>query len=217
MEIEAAAPEGLSLTYVIHALRERVAAWGGQRILPTLLVLLLHRRLGEIGRLVDGLLVRFRAGRLVPRAARGISTSGEAACATDLTAAPAVAAGDSAVRRPGVRAKRLWPTKFGWLVRIGAHEAAGLGAQLRHVLEQPEMVALLQASPQAGRLLLPLCRALAIESAVLRPGAAARPRPEPKERKPRVRRKRAKLDLGRIPLPRGMLSAARRQGYGKLW
>ncbi len=116
-----------------------------------------------------------------------------------------------------LRVKRVWPGRFGWLVRACGFQAAGYAEQLRFVLAQPEMVALLAASPQAGRVLLPLCRALAVETDVLRPGVV-RPVPVPRPpRAPRVRKLRPKLDLGRIPLPRGVLSAARREGYGRLW
>ena len=64
--------------------------------------------------------------------------------------------------------------RFGWLVRAVGYEAAGFGSQLRAVLETPEMVALLAACPEAGRVLRPLCRALAIETEVLRPVAQTR-------------------------------------------
>lgn len=189
-------PQTVTLGLMLAALRERVAAWGGRRLMPVALVLLLYRRVGEIGVRMERLLARFRAGRLV-------------------------------VRRPGVtrqrreempcpRGKRVWPGRFGWLVQAGSHEAAGLAAQLRFVLDQPDMVALLQAAPQAVRLLQPLCRALAIETDVLHPGRVPVPPVEKPARVPRVRKPRLKLDLGRIPLPRGVLSAARREGYGKI-
>ena len=76
-------------------------------------------------------------------------------------------------------------------------------------------VALLVAAPQAARILRPVCRMLAVERALLRPGVPARvvvPR-EPVAKRPRV--KPAPLDWGRIPLPRGVLAAARRQGFGR--
>jgi hypothetical protein len=83
------------------------------------------------------------------------------------------------------------------------------------------MVALLVAAPQAARILRPLCRMLAVETAVLRPrvaGAAADVDPVeiiPVVKK-RVRRPRVPVDWGRIPLPKGVLAAARRQGFGKV-
>jgi len=73
---------------------------------------------------------------------------------------------------------------------------------------------LLKATPQAARILRPVCRMLGIETSFLQPGVVM---PEPVVRVPklRVRKPRPKLDFGRIPLPRGVLSAARRAGFGK--
>jgi hypothetical protein len=84
--------------------------------------------------------------------------------------------------------------------------------QLRHVLEQPEMVALLQASPQAARVLRPLCRMLAIGTALSRPGVAET---APVEKPKRVRAKTATVDLGRVPVPRGVMATVHRQGGAK--
>jgi hypothetical protein len=95
--------------------------------------------------------------------------------------------------------------------------AAGFGSQLRHLLEEPEMRGLLAQSRQARLVLAPLCRMLGIEAALLMAGvAAAVVAPvEAKVVAKRVRKVRAKVDWGRIPLPRGVLAAARRQGFGK--
>jgi hypothetical protein len=72
----------------------------------------------------------------------------------------------------------LLPRKFGWLIRFVPYEAACFGSQLQHQLSQPEMMALLEAAPQAGRILRPLCWMLAIP---LPPNLRLPPRP----RKPR--------------------------------
>ncbi len=198
MEPASLPAETISLPVVLQTLQQRLGAWAGRGLVDRLLALLLYQQIAVIGRLMAGLLARHRRGIVWRRA------------------------GTAALPRASVtvtgRARRVpvWPTRFGWLLRAGAHEAAGLSAQLRFVLEQPEMVALLQAAPQAGRVLRPLCRALAIGAEVLQPGLApAEPR-VPKPKMVRVRKPRPKLDLGRIPLPRGMLSAARRAGFGKL-
>ena len=80
------------------------------------------------------------------------------------------------------------------------------------------MVELLLAAPQAARILRPVCRMLAVDPSVLRPGVVT---PEVVASvavavvKKRVRKPRVPIDWGRIPLPRGVLSAARRQGFGK--
>ncbi len=178
----------LSLASVIHALRAAVAAWGGRGWLAEALVLLVHRRLGELGLRMERMAARFRAGTLRSPAPR-------------------------AVTGPlGARARagaRIWPRSFGWLVRAAAWEAAGFGLQLRAVLEAPEMVELLTACPQAVRVLRPLCRMLAIEPRMLRPGAL------PAVAVPRTRAPRPKVDWGNCPIPRGVLAAVRRERAAK--
>jgi len=191
----------VNLSVVILALRRELGGWGLRGFLSTALVLLVYRRLGGVCREMEGLAARFRAGtlrRVVGRAS---------------VAARVVVEGD---RRPLV--ERVWPGRFGWLVRAASWQAAGYGCQLEAVLRQPEMVALLAASPQAARVLRPVCRMLAIDPALLRPllpGEVAPVAPV-REVKPRVRKPRPKVDWGRIPLPRGVLAAARRQGFGKV-
>jgi hypothetical protein len=79
------------------------------------------------------------------------------------------------------------------------------------------MVALLVATPQAGRILRPVCRMLGIETALLRPRAVGvaevAPVAEIAVVVKQVRKPRVAIDFRRIPLPRGVLSAARRQGF----
>ena len=182
----------LSLSAVLRALRGEVGGWTVRRLLSEVLALLLYRRIGEICGKIERLVARFQAGRL-----------------WQLT--PQSRVGARSAAKKGVR---IWPGRFGWLVRAASYQAAGYGCQLRHILGQPEMVELLQASPQAARILRPVCRMLAIETSLLRPGAVV-PEPVVKAPRVRVRKKRVPIDWGRIPLPRGVLTAARRQGFGR--
>ncbi len=186
---------GLSLSGVILALRAMVGRWGGRGVLTGVLGLLLYRRLGEICRRMEGMAARFRAGRVLRRAVR-----------VDVTGGVAV------VRGARVRGERVWPLAFGWLVKAAAHEAAVFGGQLRMVLEQPEMQALLVASPQAMRVLRPLCRMLAVETSLLRPGLVVAAEVAPVV-KVRVRTARVAVDWGRVLVPRGVLSAVRRGAF----
>jgi hypothetical protein len=158
--------------------------------LETAQIVLAHRRISATFGGIERLLLRFRAGRLwqMPQRVRGV-----------------LRLGGRVGRGPAL------PRRFGWLVRAGAHQAAGFGLQLETVLNAPEMVALLAESPQARRMLRPLCRALALELPWVRETTA-----KSGERLPRQRRTRPKSEPFRIPLPRGVLSAARRQGFGKL-
>ena len=177
---------------MLGALRGAVGGWTVRGLLSEVLALLLYRRLGEICGKIERLAARFQAGRLRLRE-------------------PGTRGG---VRHAAKTGARIWPGRFAWLVRAAGYQVAGYGCQLRHVLEQPEMVDLMKASPQAARLLKPVCRMLGIETQLLRPGV---PVPEPKLRvvKPRVRKPRVPLDFGRIPLPRGVLTAVRQQRFCK--
>jgi hypothetical protein len=180
----------LSLSAVIGALRVAVAAWGGRRLLDEALVHLVHRRLGEILRRIEGMVSRFQAGRVGPALVKG--------------------SGEVGVRGPRREAGvRLWPCRFAWLVREIGWEAAGFGSQLRAVLETPEVVAWLSACPQAVRVLAPVCRMLAIEMQVLRPGEARAEAPV------RAARVREAPDLGRVPIPRGVMAWVRRDRFAK--
>jgi hypothetical protein len=167
--------------------------------LDNALALLVHRRVGEISRRLERMLVRFAAGLPMVRKARGAADG---------------------VREvvPGavVRAKpvRVWPLGFGWILASGAHVAAGHGGHLRVVLEHPEMVALLRASPSARRLLSPVCRMLGVEASVLSPRLPGEVVVEVV--KPvRVRRKKASVEkLPPLVWPRGVLAMVRK--YKKL-
>jgi len=179
-----------TLPLVLRALRGAVGGWGVRGLLGQLLMMLLYRRLGEICGKFERLVARFQAKRLWQRA-------------------PGVRSGARSVGKTGAR---IWPGRFGWLVRAASYQAAGYGAQVREVLGQPEMVELLKASPQAVRILRPVCRMLAIETALLRPGMVV-PEPVVRVAKPRLRKPRTPIDFGRIPLPRGVLTAARRRRF----
>jgi hypothetical protein len=186
----AAAPDPIrtALRAILGGLRVVLGMW-----LEPDIAVAMHRRIGQALGRVERMLVRFRAGRLwrrTPRAARG-----------------------GAIRRAHCTLRL--PRRFGWLVKAGGHRAASFGSQLQALLDTPEMARLLEAAPQAGRLLRPLCRALAVEL----PHAESLQKPE-KARQRRggvaARAHPARPEPFRIPLPRGVLSAARRQGYGKL-
>lgn len=183
-----------NLSAVLRALVGAMGGWRVRGLLSQALMLLLYRRLSGIYGQMERLASRFAAGRLWrgrtgPRGPRVVAHA----------AAPAA---------------RIWPGRFGWLVRAASFEAAGYGSQLRAVLGTPEMVALLVAAPQAARILRPVCRMLAVETSLLRPNVPEAP---PKVRTGRnpVRPKRAAVEFERIPLPRGVLVAARRQGFHK--
>jgi hypothetical protein len=170
-------------------LRGLLAALGGFG-LEAAQAVVFYRRIGGIGARIERMLARFRAGRL----RRVTGRAGRV----------------GAIRKPNC----TLPTRFGWLVKAGGHRAAVFGTQIEAVLREPEMAALLAASPQAVRVLRPLCRALAVGL----PEFAAKSHPPATQdgEKPKRRRSpRPKPEPFRIPLPRGVLTAARRAGFGK--
>ncbi len=67
----------LSLSAVISGLRVAVAAWGGIGWLNAALVLLVHRRLGQICIRMERMVARFQAGRLRRGGARMASAPRE--------------------------------------------------------------------------------------------------------------------------------------------
>ncbi|MBV8615961.1 MAG: hypothetical protein JOY66_19630 [Acetobacteraceae bacterium] len=72
------------------------------------------------------------------------------------------------------------PSKCGWLLRFG-WQAAGSRCQFEHWLEDPEVKALVAASPQARRILRALCRMFGIP---LGPALALPRRKRERPRKP---------------------------------
>jgi hypothetical protein len=72
----------------------------------------------------------------------------------------------SVVWRVGLRL----PRRFGWLCGLVPGEAACFAGQLRVVLSEPGMVALLAACPQAVRVVAPLCSMLGIARSDYVPG-----------------------------------------------
>ena len=97
-----------------------------------------------------------------------------------------------------------------WL-RSALPELAGVAAQLAHLLATPEMAALLEACPAAGRALRPLCHLLGLRpppslrlrrpTPLVRPPrpVAVQPQPDPPEAAPIVRPRLPRRPRGRPP------------------
>jgi len=105
----------------------------------------------------------------------------------DTPSGAAVARPESPPRAP--RAPRL-PSNFGWLPGLSTSVAIG-ASQLRHLLTDPELLALLHTSPALVRMLRPLCWMLGVDL----PATVLPPRPAPAEqdgepKPPRRRRRR---------------------------
>jgi hypothetical protein len=186
------APEEIAagMRLILAGLWVRILWWG----LEVPLVVHFQFRATRIVNRIERMLKRFRAGKLkvgVKRTRKSVVRSDQA----------------RERRKPSV----VIPRRYGWLVIAGKHHAAGAGSQLQHLLSQPDMAELLEAAPQARRLLKPLCRALMVELPWVNPS------PKPRAKKPRQPRKRTYAIASDFnpPLPRGVLAWARKEGFGK--
>ena len=196
--------EGL---YRAVAARRRISVLAGRgtEVLAETLIILICTRIRRVEGRISRMLARFQAGKLRVWATERAGDGG------GVPLAPVTRV---------IRAENRLPRTFAWLLPLVPSDAAGFAAHLRMVLAEPEMVGLLAAAPQAARVLAPVCRMLGIEAAVLAPrvegSAEAVVAPVGTVVKARVRKAKVPVDWGRIPLPRGVLSAARRQGFGKV-
>eukprot|EP01037_Dinobryon_pediforme_P012937 gene12937-13037_t len=120
---------------------------GGIRpaVLPVDLAMAAYRRIRRVETLLLALMGRVLAGRHLVGSTRATSDAVE-----------------KGLVRTGVRADVVLPRRFGWLVGLVGHEAAGRASQLAHLLADPEMAALVRDVPQARRILSPLCWMLGV-------------------------------------------------------
>jgi hypothetical protein len=144
--IAPAAPIGLSdrLALIIQGLCRALGAHAAKELSSAPLMHLAWVRLRRLSARFAVLAAAVRAGRLAPaRAAR-----------------PGV--GPRPARPlPEFPPEYILPRGFGWLLRL-APETAAFGGQVEHFLADPELASLLAETPQAGRILRPLCRMLGI-------------------------------------------------------
>jgi len=154
---------GLTLDGLCKAVAARIAPGIAGWAMQAATIVLIWGKLRRIEGKVQRLLARFQAGRLWVRTTPSVSRSGGGRTAKSPLKPTA--------KLPRLPTAKL-PRRFGWLMALVPYEAACFSSQLRHLLGEPEMVALLQASPQARRVLRPLARMLGIEPALLAPPGA---------------------------------------------
>jgi hypothetical protein len=156
------------LTLIVAGLQKAAAARAGRDHAVAPLVMLLWTRLARLTARFDALVARLTAGHL---------PAGRPAAPGRPRTRPA--------RKAPAAALRL-PRSHTWLIRLLPGEAASYGCQLQALLADPAMAALLAAAPEAGRILRPLCRLLAIapEGSLALPSAAGKPAPKPRPAKP---------------------------------
>lgn len=156
------------LPHIVDVCAYVAAVAGRHRALAPLLVLVWVRLRRTLARL-DRLALRWQQGRLSPRPRRSRAERQP----------PQIQPADAS--RP-----RRMPEGHAWLIRL--HQPlAQYAPRIEMLVHDPEIAALCAATPQAGRLLRPLCRMFAIEppAYIARPAPPARVRPrKPRPRKP---------------------------------
>ncbi len=135
---------------VLQALCAVVAARSAGNALPTALIRLIWNHLRRIERRVLALVAAIQSGRL--RVGHGHG-------------------GRPGMRRAASAQGLVFPRGYAWLCRLVPYKAAALSGQLRVALEDPEMVALIAATPRMAKLLRPLCRMLGMDTGFLTPVA----------------------------------------------
>ncbi len=139
-----------NLRLTLENLRASAAIRAARHWVMAPLAVLLSAYISSVLRRFGSLTARYRAGRLIARAARR-------------RAQPEPRPAEAPLPRDGFRKGRM-PGWFGWLIDFLPYHAAGYASQLRHMLaHDAEIRALIATSPQAGRILRPLCRMLGIE------------------------------------------------------
>ena len=118
------------------------------------LIVLIWSRLSRISTRFQALAARIRAGTLRK---------------------PPAAHRRAAPPRPAAPPKLRLPRGFGWLLPLVPYEAAGFASQIRHLLTDPEIAALIAATPRMGQTLRPLFRMLGLEASLLTPPLAPLP------------------------------------------
>ena len=185
-------PFALRFAEIIAGLRATVFDYGGRRPLDGLLTVRLHRRLGRVARRFAALLahlIQFGADapRRVYRKRRQATpdSAADSAAAPPQTPPPAAAGGPAPPRVPPPRL----PNQYAWMAALG-FRFRGSGAHLQFLMENPEMQALLAASPRLVALLRPVWRMLgvvapaAVKPLITKPKAPRQPRPRRRRWRP---------------------------------
>ncbi len=129
--------------------------YGAARFVAGPMLLLIFNRVNRMARLFAGIAKRVGEGT--------ISHELTVARRREALVRPVEAPERAQVRPVRIRAAYELPGHFGWLVKM-IPEADMLSADLRRLLQKPQMEALIfEAGPQVGRILRPLCMMMGVE------------------------------------------------------
>jgi hypothetical protein len=163
---------------IVEAMCQAIAARAARDVASAALLVLLWSRLRRLARRLASVAERAAAGTLDTPNRRL-----------------------SVVATPRRRAPSPWPRGLRALARL-APEVMCFGGQLRRLLAEPEIAALLAATPRLGRHVRPLCRLLGVEPPATPPPAAPPPSvPAPSVSAPRPPRAEARA-APEPPVPR---------------
>jgi hypothetical protein len=136
--------------WLIDGLCKAIGGGAHRRALEAALAWAIWARMQRFGERLAALSAQMRAGRLrAPRMTR-----------RDTSARPPPPSGEGDAR---ARVERVLPQDFGWLRRLLPETTQFAGA-LAYLLRDPEVAALVDKAPEAGRILRPLCHAMGVKA-----------------------------------------------------
>ena len=136
--------------WLIDGLCKAIGGGARRRTMEAALAWAIWARMQRFGERLAALSAQMRAGRLrVPRMTR-----------RDTSARPPSPSGEGDAR---ARVERVLPQDFGWLRRLLPETTQFAGA-LAYLLRDPEVAALVDKAPEAGRILRPLCHAMGVKA-----------------------------------------------------
>jgi hypothetical protein len=144
------------LEWLVEGLCKVFGAQAHKRGVEAALAWAVWNRVRVLGERLIALAERARSGRLRARAVR-----------RDTSPRPSPQSGEGEVHEVGgpTRAASVLPREFGW-IRGLVPETAQFAGVLSWLLRDPEMAALVGKTPQAGRILRPLCHLLGVKAPV---------------------------------------------------
>ncbi len=151
---ETTLPPAERLARIIDDVCKAAAARAPRGFLAIPVLMLLWARLKQMS---------FRISRLAARAAAGT-----------LPTTPRASPRQPLSRRPPATPARRLPRRTGWLCQP-VPAACAYASQLQHLLNEPDMLALLDTAPGIERLLRPFCRMLGVARPKLPPRPARQP------------------------------------------
>ena len=149
---------------ILAVLRTGIARCAAGNPASATLLDTLHRRIGRMAARFERLFARWQAGTLPSQ--------------TGATPRPS-RAGQTRPNRATRPPRDRLPSRRLWLFHVAQPPAGIAQSHLRHWMAHPDLPAFLEAAPQAGRLLRPLCRLVGLDAQPGVPTELNLPEPPP--------------------------------------